>query len=52
MVVVEPPHRGDRDRDLDELPFHTMVKRSYRIGAEQRARFLSRFDELLQEFDV
>ena len=50
VVVVEPPHRGDRDRDLDALPFHAMVKRSYKIGGDARARFLSRFDALLLEF--
>lgn len=50
VVVVEPPHRGDRDKDLDTLPFHTMVKRSYKVQGEDRARFLARFDALLQEF--
>ena len=50
VVVVEPPHRGDRDKDLDALPFHAMVKRSYRVQGASRAAFLERFDELLKEF--
>lgn len=28
VVVVEPPHRGDRDRSLDPLKFHELVRRS------------------------
>lgn len=52
LVVVEPPHRGDRDRTLDALPqLHALVRRSFAIGAPQdRARFLVRLDALLSEF--
>ena len=52
VVVVEPPHRGDRDHDLDRLPFHEMVKRSYRVKADQRVEFLEAFDGLLKKFNV
>jgi hypothetical protein len=52
VVVVEPPHRGDRDRSLDHLPFHEMVRRCYSITANQKHSFLERFEALLQEFDV
>ena len=52
VVVVEPPHRGDRDKELDALPFHAMVKRSYRVQGEQRVAFLQRFEALLGEFGV
>ena len=52
VVVVEPPHRGDRDKHLDEMPFHQMVKRSYRVQAARRADFLAQFDELLKAYDV
>lgn len=48
VVVVEPPHRGDRDRALDYLPFHDMVKRSFRVPQANRERFLQEFDELLK----
>jgi len=50
VVVVEPPHRGDRDKELDSLPFHAMVKRSFKVGAEARADFLREFDALLTRF--
>ena len=54
MVVVEPPHRGDRDRDLDELPFHEMVRRSFRIreGADERVARRDLAKESLQELDA
>lgn len=52
VVVVEPPHRGDRDRALDERPFHTMVQRSFRIAPDRRARFLTQFEELLEAYEV
>ena len=51
VVVVEPPHRGDRDLALDRLPFHEMVKRSYGIQGEQREAFLEEFDALLKRFE-
>eukprot|EP00928_Gymnodinium_smaydae_P065307 TRINITY_DN48473_c0_g1_i1.p1 TRINITY_DN48473_c0_g1~~TRINITY_DN48473_c0_g1_i1.p1 ORF type:complete len:304 (+),score=44.45 TRINITY_DN48473_c0_g1_i1:48-959(+) len=52
VVVVEPPHRGDRDKELDTLPFHKMVKRSFRVPSDQRAQFLQRFDDLLKDYGV
>ena len=52
VVVVEPPHRGDRDRSLDAFPLHKMVRRSYHILAHRRRRFLERLDGLLCDFDV
>ena len=50
--MVEPPHRGDRDRSLDQTPFHSMVRRTYQIPAERKAAFLDQFEALLQEHDV
>ena len=52
VVVVEPPHRGDRDLALDRLPFHEMVKRSYRISAEEKEAFLEELDALLNKYNV
>ena len=54
VVVVEPPHRGDRDRALDALPFHQMVKRSFAVqgGTERKAAFLSQLEALLVEHGV
>jgi len=52
VVVVEPPHRGDRDKALDELPFHEMVRRSFRISGPQRVAFLQQFDALLQTYNA
>ena len=52
VVVVEPPHRGDRDKALDDLPFHSMVRRSYKVEGERRSQFLKEFDALLQEYGV
>ncbi len=50
VVVVEPPHRGDRDRELDALPFHEMVRRFYSIPPARKVDFLERFDALLLEY--
>lgn len=52
VVVVEPPHRGDRDKGLDDLPFHDMVKRSYKVPASKKRDFLKRFDALLKEYNA
>ena len=52
LVVVEPPHRGDRDRSLDALPFHEMVRRSYGIVPSRRAAFLRELDRLLHQYAV
>ena len=52
VVVVEPPHRGDRDKELDSLPFHAFVRRSFKVEAAKRADFLRRFEGLLCEFGV
>lgn len=52
VVVVEPPHRGDRDRALDDLPFHSMVRRSYKVQGERRSAFLKEFEALLQDYGV
>ena len=52
VVVVEPPHRGDRDRALDGLPFHSMVRRSYQVQGERRSAFLKEFEALLQDYGV
>ena len=41
------PHRGDRDRALDDLPFH-MVRRT-RAG-RARSAFLKEFEALLQDY--
>jgi len=52
VVVVEPPHRGDRNKALDEYPFHTMVRRSFRVDKGQRIAFLKEFDALLTKYGV
>ena len=36
VVVVEPPHRGDRNKELDEYPFHSQVRRSFKIKPDQK----------------
>lgn len=50
VVVVEPPHRGDRDRELDQLPFHEMVRRCFKISVKDKAHFLAEFDVLLKKY--
>ena len=52
LVVVEPPHRGDRDKALDALPLHEMVRRQYAIRPERRAAFLADFERLLASYGV
>jgi len=52
VVVVEPPHRGDRDKALDELPLHTMIRRSLKIPPEHKVAFHREFDRLVSQFDV
>lgn len=52
VVVVEPPHRGDRDTALDRLPFHEMVKRSYMISRDKKQAFLEELDALLGKYGV
>jgi len=52
VVVVEPPHRGDRDKQLDELPFHLMVKRSFGVQGGRREQFLRDFEALLKTYGV
>lgn len=52
VVVVEPPHRGDRDKTLDDLPFHEMVKKSFKISGDKRQAFLQDFQKLLTEYGV
>lgn len=52
VVVVEPPHRGDRDKTLDDLPFHEMVKRAFRVDRSRKATFLKDFDDLLASYDA
>merc|ERR1719343_1881818 len=39
VVVVEPPHRGDRDKTLDEFPLHEMVRRLFRIPGDRQVSF-------------
>lgn len=51
VVVVEPPHRGDRDKSLDPLKFHDLVRRSYKVPKEKKADFLKRLGCLLEELD-
>jgi hypothetical protein len=48
VAIFEPPHRPDRP------PFNIndFLKRVNDIPEQERQRFLRRFDELLQEFDV
>mmetsp|Transcript_91593 Transcript_91593/g.290560 ORF Transcript_91593/g.290560 Transcript_91593/m.290560 type:complete len:280 (-) Transcript_91593:44-883(-) len=48
VVVVEPPHRGDRDKSLDALKFHELVRRCYRVPRESKAEFLEQLGDLLQ----
>lgn len=52
VVVVEPPHRGDRDRSLDSLPFHKMVGRSFRVKAGEKRAFLQDLEALLAKYDA
>lgn len=52
VVVVEPPHRGDRDKALDELPLHSMVRRSFKVPPENKADFHKEFDSLLKRYGV
>lgn len=52
VVVVEPPHRGDRDKTLDELPFHELVRRSFRVPADQKKDFHHDFDALLKKYSA
>ena len=52
LVVVEPPHRGDRDKTLDALPFHEMVRRYYAVAPERRLEFLREFETLLGQYGV
>merc|ERR1719277_2094914 len=39
VVVVEPPHRGDRDKNLDGYEFHELVKRMFRVRPAKKAEF-------------
>lgn len=50
VVVVEPPHRGDRDKSLDDYQFHELVQRTYRVNKDQKASFLEELGELLEEY--
>jgi len=52
VVVVEPPHRGDRDKALDGLPFHEMVRRSFKVPPSKKVAFLKDFDQLLKKHGV
>jgi len=52
VVVVEPPHRGDRDKSLDDLKFHELVKRTYRVPASQKRNFLEDLSALLTRYEV
>jgi len=52
VVVVEPPHRGDRNKELDEFPFHSQVRRSFKIRPDQKKDFLRQFEGLLAEYGV
>ena len=50
VVVVEPPHRGDRRKSLDVFRFHELVRRTYSVPSEKKAEFLERFSALLDEY--
>ncbi|CAJ1418407.1 unnamed protein product [Effrenium voratum] len=50
VVVVEPPHRGDRDKSLDALKFHELVRRSYGVPKDKKVEFLQKFTDLLEDF--
>lgn len=50
--MVEPPHRGDRDRSLDALPLHTMVRRALHVPNERKEEFLTQLDALLRRNGV
>ncbi len=51
-VVLEPPHRGDRDRSLDADSFYATVRRAYAIrGAERREKFLQELRELVAAYE-
>lgn len=50
VVVVEPPHRGDRDKSLDALKFHELVRRCYGVPRDRKAAFLEQLSGLLQEY--
>merc|ERR1719491_1400892 len=52
VVVVEPPHRGDRDKDLDSLKFHELVKRTFRVKPAEKAQFLQELTSLLEKYGV
>lgn len=52
VVIVEPPHRGDRDKNLDSYEFHELVKRMFRVKPDKKAEFFGRVTSLLQEYGV
>lgn len=52
VVVVEPPHRGDRDKSLDLVPLHQLVRRSLKVADQDKLDFLEAFQELLEEYGV
>lgn len=52
IVVVEPPHRGDRDKTLDEFKFNDLVKRMFRVSTDRKHEFFGRVTSLLEEFGV
>eukprot|EP00326_Haptolina_ericina_P013616 CAMPEP_0181217458 /NCGR_PEP_ID=MMETSP1096-20121128/27159_1 /TAXON_ID=156174 ORGANISM="Chrysochromulina ericina, Strain CCMP281" /NCGR_SAMPLE_ID=MMETSP1096 /ASSEMBLY_ACC=CAM_ASM_000453 /LENGTH=261 /DNA_ID=CAMNT_0023309585 /DNA_START=770 /DNA_END=1555 /DNA_ORIENTATION=+ len=52
VVVVEPPHRGDRDRSLDRWPLHELVRRQFALDGPRRRHLLERLDALLDEAEA
>ena len=46
VVIIEPPHRQDRDM----LPLHTVSKRIFNIPRDHKATFLQEFEGLLAKF--
>merc|ERR1711879_250142 len=52
VVVVEPPHRGDRDKSLDDLKVHEIVRRTFMVPHEQKRSFFKDIDELLRRCGV
>jgi len=50
VVVIEPPHRGDRDKSMDGSPLalHRLAARALRVPAHRKLSFASSLDALLR----
>lgn len=48
VVIIEPPHRVDRD----DFPLHEAAKRLLNVRPAQKAEFIERLGKLLKEFSA